>query len=340
MFGHCECLKSKSIAFGTLADSLPSHRREDGKKRQRTDSGSSSSSHDQATDFNGVMVGDAAHEGDDQKMIRGAAARNHRAKELREREEQREKQKADAAGRRKGRAERRRGDGTPALKSAQWAKADCPADSEPSDEPLSRTISHKGVDPANPPPFTQPAPSSPPPPPEHPTPKTSHKKTGRPPARRGRVGRNQYTRDRDAPASALNGLDHSPTRSNSRDGDDAFHANGLNGSNELGKPSRSKHMNPNRTSMNDMKRRVAGILEFISVTQVEMAADDKGGGRSGHETVTNGNKPMPRDPSMLRDLIQENGVKEFAGLSSVEMMEVLTRKLMRWQGEFGKHGDK
>ena len=58
------------------------------------------------------MVGDAAPEGESQKMIRGAAARNHRAKELREREEQREKQKADAAGRRKGRAERRRGDGT------------------------------------------------------------------------------------------------------------------------------------------------------------------------------------------------------------------------------------
>ena len=99
-------------------------------------------------------------------------------------------------------------------------------------------------------------------------------------------------------------------------------------------------MNPNRTSMNDMKRRVAGILEFIGVTQVEMAAGDKGGGGSGHETKTNGDSSMATDPSLMRDLIEEVGEKEFAGLSSVEMMEVLTRKLMKWQGEFGKHGDK
>lgn len=43
--------------------------------------------------------------------MRGAAARNHRDKEIRDREEKRERERADAAGRRKGRAERRRGDG-------------------------------------------------------------------------------------------------------------------------------------------------------------------------------------------------------------------------------------
>lgn len=53
--------------------------------------------------------------------MRGAAARNHRDKEIRDREEKRERERADAAGRRKGRAERRRGDGifskTPTLAS-------------------------------------------------------------------------------------------------------------------------------------------------------------------------------------------------------------------------------
>lgn len=45
------------------------------------------------------------------KSIRGATARNHRTKELREREEKREKGRSDAAGKRKGRAERKFGDG-------------------------------------------------------------------------------------------------------------------------------------------------------------------------------------------------------------------------------------
>ena len=40
---------------------------------------------------------------------------------------------------------------------------------------------------------------------------------------------------------------------------------------ESGKPSKPKYMNLNRTSLNEMKRRVAGILEFISRTQVELA---------------------------------------------------------------------
>lgn len=51
-----------------------------------------------------------------------------------------------------------------------------------------------------------------------------------------------------------------------------------------GKPSKPKHMNPNRTSMNEMKRRVAGIMEFVSRTQSELegreAATPPGSGGS------------------------------------------------------------
>ena len=41
-------------------------------------------------------------------------------------------------------------------------------------------------------------------------------------------------------------------------------------------------------------------------------------------------------------LLDVDGIDEqgFAGLSSLEMMEVLTRRLMKWQGEYGKWGDK
>ena len=139
--------------------------------------------------------------------------------------------------------------------------------------------------------------------------KVSHKKTGRGQARRGRVGRNQYTKDREVQAMASHGhsrnvslleaLDNdtpsgkrrSRSRSvmnDSRDftmgvnGHAHNYINGISSINggsgggngtwgESGKPSKPKHMNPNRTSLNEMKRRVAGILEFISRTQAELA---------------------------------------------------------------------
>ena len=91
-------------------------RRKESTKRQRTGSGSSSPPSDSRTLLPNP---DSEDEGDkpikaaggSHKKIRGAAARNHRDKEIRDREEKRERERADAAGRRKGRAERRRGDG-------------------------------------------------------------------------------------------------------------------------------------------------------------------------------------------------------------------------------------
>lgn len=39
-------------------------------------------------------------------------------------------------------------------------------------------------------------------------------------------------------------------------------------------------------------------------------------------------------------ILDEEGGEGFAKMSSVEMIEVLTRRLMRWQGEYGKWGEK
>lgn len=91
-------------------------RRKEDTKRQRTGSDSSSLPSDSKTLLPNA---DSDEEGDQStkaptgshKKMRGAAARNHRDKEIRDREEKRERERADAAGRRKGRAERRRGDG-------------------------------------------------------------------------------------------------------------------------------------------------------------------------------------------------------------------------------------
>jgi hypothetical protein len=112
--------------------------------------------------------------------------------------------------------------------------------------------------------------------------------------------------------------------------------------------------------MNEMKRRVAGILEFISRMQVEMAVAG--------ETVTppgNGDQPNGSLAKATMDQIEtallsntnevESGTssvdsetasgqaskeKEFKDLSSVEMMDVLTRHLLKWQQEYGKFGER
>lgn len=253
-------------------------------------------------------------------------------------------------------------------------------DSDPSEEPLPHNTPSKNGEPSLPPMVAQPSPpnSTPIPKPSH------HKKTGRPPARRGRVGRNQYTKDRDPHPDATN----SPLRAHSHPGDadksphylGNGNGNTSTGNNytwgpnaENGKPSKPRYMNPNRTTMNDMKRRVSGILDFISRTQVEMAAAN---GRGEGIAATNsssspmkrtqstaalpatngGSKTAPRPPGghesgtsgvvRDRDAVGEKipgtsvDIDAFRSLSSVEMMEVLTRGLMRWQGDFGKTGEK
>lgn len=289
---------------------------------------------------------------DKSKIIRGAAARNQKAKQEREKAPARDTERIEKAGKRKGRSEKLRGDGefhlitgNPSLTRSE--------DSDPSPGPPSRTMSSKsGVFEKAPAPL---------PAPETPAIKVSHhKKTGRPPTRRGRVGRNQYTKDRDPPA-ADTAARTSPIQSTSQDEGGPVNGvstrDGHQDSSGVGRPSRPRHMNPNRTTLNDMKRRVAGILEFISHTQVEMAGLDPSTTTTTMMTTTStatkssiGATHSPLNgirsdivksaqAPILKDL--DNVDEEtFATLSSVEMMEVLTRRLMRWQGEYGKWGEK
>lgn len=117
--------------------------------------------------------------------------------------------------------------------------------------------------------------------------------------------------------------------------------------------------------MNDMKRRVSGILEFISRTQVEMATaavttgeESIAASRNRTRTHSNAAPVIAQDIAKVTGLLDGNGnsggnntrdpiedtiglkLETFSSLSSVEMMEVLTRGLMKWQGEFGKAGEK
>ena len=132
---------------------------------------------------------------------------------------------------------------------------------------------------------------------------------------------------------------------------------------EAGKPSKPKHMNPNRTSMNEMKRRVAGILEFVSRTQGELdgreirtppgcgpgskssnggpgegtvAEADRGGGAGSGKELVDG----------VLDGLSGKGPgevmsdKHFESLSSAEMLAMLKGRLSSWQREFGIWGEK
>ena len=135
------------------------------------------------------------------------------------------------------------------------------------------------------------------------------------------------------------------------------YGNGLAESNGLGKPSRPRHMNPNRTTMNDMKRRVAGILEFISHTQVEMAGLDATKPKLSMPNSTKASMATSKSKHLEMDIASIDNMEVSGGLSpsddpetvdeesfrklnSVEMMEVLTRSLMRWQAQYGKYGEK
>ncbi|KAE8156528.1 hypothetical protein BDV40DRAFT_305980 [Aspergillus tamarii] len=271
-----------------------------------------------------------------------AASRSQHNKETKDAEEP-EAEQPEATNRRKGRSDRRKGDG---------------ADSDHEVVSPTKTVA------TNPEP-PQPSPDTTAPAPEPAPSRPSTRKSGRPPARRGgRVGRNQYTRDRDVNGNGDSSfMMNSPRRGHSHDtnGDSprVVGANGtyLNGS-ESGKPSRPRYVNQ-RTTMNEMKRRVAAILEFISRMQVEMAS-------AGESTTPPGINSDRLNGILMKAVSEqlENAMastvseadsgtattdgeagamateKEFKDLSSVEMMDVLTRHLLKWQQEYGKFGER
>jgi hypothetical protein len=190
-------------------------------------------------------------------------------------------------------------------------------------------------------------------PPQSQTLSSSHRKTGRPPApsRRGRVIRNQYTKESSNVPEDVDTT--SPAaRSVSRDRHNTIEeypvTNGysqaeISGEASSSKPSKPRQMHPLRTSMNEMKKRVASILEFISKTQVEMA----GTSTPPHGSTGGNSSGGVAPPSLLRTTANgevekgdEKTDKGFVELNSLEMMDVLTRELVLWQKGYGKYGEK
>lgn len=111
--------------------------------------------------------------------------------------------------------------------------------------------------------------------------------------------------------------------------------------------------------MNEMKRRVAGILEFISRMQVEMAVAAESSSPTGNGNGSDRANGASNSSALLKGMLEqlestgseggESGPptdsgepreKDFKELSSVEMMDVLTRHLLKWQQEYGRFGER
>ncbi|XP_044721606.1 PHD-finger domain-containing protein [Hirsutella rhossiliensis] len=269
-------------------------------KRQRTGSRSVSPPVEPA-DANGVDGSD------DEPGTRNGAKKpkNNRIQREKTEKEEKERLRQEAASKRKGRAERRRAE-----------------DSDLSEEmppATTKATQIKSVEPPNA--EESPATAQPPgtPPTSHPTATNSHKRGARSNHKKGK-GKNQYTKDRDADK------EESPARSTSRD--TQKNAEETTGStktsaNDHKHGSKSKQAMASKMSMLDMKRRVAAIMEFISRTQVETAP-------------TNGETTAAGPPG---GAVNGNGTagsdeKDFKELNCIEMMDVLTRDMVKWQNQY------
>ncbi|KAI1124022.1 hypothetical protein F5Y10DRAFT_250517 [Nemania abortiva] len=322
-----------------LANRRPKRGREESEekienvKRQRTTSKSPSPAPEKPS-------ASTLDESDDEVALRNGhskksrnAVRNQRERaEREERREEQERKRAEAASKRKGRAERRRAD-----------------DSDPSEElPLAaRTVANRTTESAQPPdPPALPSQPSPDTLAVPQAPATTNKKKS---TQSKKKGRNQYTKDRD------NDHEDSPARSISRDMSRNADEGG-SGTKNTAHESTSKHSKgrggmSSKITMSDMKRRANGILEFITRKQVELVNDPlsdstSSPSRAGTEEDSVPTVKVNGDGSIAKSgagILATNGAGSgvpidpaaaFKDMSCVEMMDALTRDLMKWQQEF------
>jgi hypothetical protein len=295
-------------------------------KRQRTSSRSASPP--TAPDLNEppsqAVSEDETNSRNGVKKLRNG--RTHREKSERE---DRERQRQEAANKRKGRAERRRADDSDLSEEAGLAVA--------------KPLRNKSVEPpsiSEPPTPLLPPPGTPPP--VHAGIGSTHKRGGRSNHKKGK-GKNQYTKDREMDK------DESPVRSMSRDIQKNTDEPTTSGHNKtlIGESKQANKAKSNaaaKMSMADMKRRVGAIMDFISRTQVDLAAEasppsQNGLGNSGQaspvkatSTPVNGiSGTGTHSDSALADPPAD---KDFKELNCMEMMDVLTRDMVKWQNQY------
>ncbi|OAQ98163.1 hypothetical protein LLEC1_03584, partial [Akanthomyces lecanii] len=283
-------------------------------KRQRTTSRSASPAIEPAADH-------SRDGSDDDTSTRNEAKKSRSQKSTKERSEkdERERQRQEAANKRNNRAERRRAEDSDISEEMPLAPAKSgeTKDGEPpsAPEPPPTIVDAPGT-----PPSTGAAMSS------------SHKRTVKSNQKRVR-GKNQYTKDRDE-------IEGSPARSMSRDIQrTAEDSHPKSPSSDTRQSSKSNKAAASKMTMLDMKRRVAAIMEFISRTQVDLAAE------AACQTSSSSGRASPEKESMKSSVKNSSGAldgfaddsvtdKAFRELTCVEMMDVLTRNMVRWQNHY------
>ena len=271
--------------------------------------------------------------------------RNSRSHKERSEREERERLRQEAANKRKGRADRRRGESqtAPSVPEKE-ASAQRDMDSDPSEEmPLAAArVTSASSKPVDVQPTVEPVPPVPPPP-DTPPPSSlpqnsTHKKSAR--STKKTKGRNQYTRDRDE-------NEKSPIRSMSRDTPRTDETNGGHTRAERHNAKSARSTAHSKISMNELKRRSAAFLDFIAKTQVELASEDLAEHRpnvdpASQVTSSNGT-PAPQvngDSSPGAKISDEQATSPgaadtaFKDLKCVEMMDFLTRDLVKWQNRY------
>ncbi|RKF60401.1 putative fyve phd zinc finger [Erysiphe neolycopersici] len=306
-----------------------------GSKRQRTKSASSSSSQE----FNQISPQQESDDGVNgrttscKKTRSTTGSKTPQEKDLKD---FREKSRCDATAKRNGRAERRRVDDQETQKEVPLGSRnivglgiDSSNNSTLIESLESSTISNGRV--SDNPPTNQ-------------LPLSSKKSNRNLNSRKGKLVKNHFTRERDQQVHD----DQHSYRSQSRDAlrtDDTSQTYPNGGFSSEPRTSKFKG-NPSKVTMTDMKRRISAILDFISRTQLEMASEsiyyateDSVRNKAQRQTDAPQASQVECDLEGRINVLNHateisHSPKEFKDLSCRDMMDILTKQLIKWQKDF------
>lgn len=138
--------------------------------------------------------------------------------------------------------------------------------------------------------------------------------------------------------------------------DHGTQGSGKTGGGESGGKSNAKSKGgmSSKITMNDMKRRAAALLDFISRTQLELAGESLSAAGTTGANGSNGDSSSSLSSSADKPTVHSEGAannppvlalgegensaaeKDFNELGCMEMMDSLTRRLVKWQQQYAQ----